>query len=146
MHNASVPDPVKNVEMVDSRGNPTGEFDEISLPSKTLLEDKRGSLIGFEKQAARNKTTVEVEIEKWAEEQIFNKTVGRITSLAIAVGTRPAEKKTTDARPVPCIDEFRAFRILIFRLKETDSRVRDGIVKQKDRLSEMFPDWTFQLA
>jgi len=124
----------KNVEIVDSRGKPVGEFDEVQ--DGRFFEDK--SAEGLARVNPRTGAP-QLTADEWAETQIYQKTVTRIENLAgKATATRAAPGSTA-----PTLQEIRGIRRLTFRVRSTSPEVVSAISQQLARLTARFPGWIF---
>src|SRR5262249_11418958 len=99
----------RNVELIDSRANPIGEFDKVE--NGLFVEYKKGTGLDV---IPPGRTTPEQTPAQWAERDIFDRTSRRIESLQTAVGTRPRKDGTPT---VPTIDEIRGVTSLEFRIE-----------------------------
>ncbi|BAZ31899.1 hypothetical protein NIES4074_43720 [Cylindrospermum sp. NIES-4074] len=77
----------RNVEIIDSAGNPIGEFDKIE--DGVLIEEK--SAIDISKLNPRTGKPFQT-TDDWAARQIFVKTDIRIQNLEKAVNTKPTSQ------------------------------------------------------
>jgi hypothetical protein len=123
----------RNVEFVDARGSPLGEFDQIA--NGVLVEDKSARGLGtINPKTGKPQETA----DQWAQGQIFEKTDARISNLQKAVSTR-----TKDSNGAPSLDEIKAMRHLEFRIESTAPEIQRAVQTQIDRLKAKYPDWTF---
>ena len=125
------------VEVVNARGDVLGEFDEIDLNNRLLFEDKEArGLDRINPRTGRPALTV----DEWAEKQLFNKTVTRITNLKLATATRASARGST---VVPSLDEVRSLRALVFRIEGDTPALRGAVENQLGRLRSSYPGWRF---
>jgi hypothetical protein len=127
----------RGVEIVDARGNPLGEFDEIT--EGILIEEKLA--LGFEQVHPRTGQPVQT-IAQWAEKQIFQKTVVRIDNLQRAAATRPAAGGSSSVPPLAAILGIRKFQ---FKIVSTAPEVQSAVQTQLTRLHARFPAWEFSV-
>ncbi|MBE4750441.1 hypothetical protein G4177_19930 [Corallococcus sp. ZKHCc1 1396] len=126
----------KNVEIVDARGDPLGEFDEIQ--PGLFIEDK--SARNLEVLHPRTGKPMQT-AEQWAMKQIYEKTTVRLRNLMTrANATRPAVGGTP---VVPAISELKAYRRFLFRIEEGRPALQEAVTRQLARLTEENPGWTF---
>ncbi len=123
------------IEILDSKGSPIGEFDGIDANLGKFIEDK----------SARGLNTINPRTGKpymkpddWAKNQIHDKTVIRIENLKNAHSTRPVS-----GSEAPSIEDIRDYKKLEFRIEEISKDVQNAVQKQIDLLSEKYPDWEF---
>jgi hypothetical protein len=128
---------VRGVEIVDARGNPLGEFDAIL--AGTFIEEK--SALGIGQVHPRTGQPVQT-VTQWAEKQIFQKTVVRITNLQKAAATRPAAGHTSE---VPTLGEILQIHQLQFRIMATTPEIQNAVYAQLARLRARFPAWEFSV-
>jgi len=125
----------RGVEIIDARGNPLGEFDEIA--AGIFIEEK--SAMGFEHPHPRTGQPVQT-VTQWAEKQIFQKTVVRINNLTRAAATRPAAGGSPG---VPTLNEILGIRQFQFKIMSTAPEVQNAMQAQLTRLRARFPAWEF---
>lgn len=125
----------RGVEIVDSTGNPIGEFDHIE--GDTFVEDKsaRGLDTINPKTGAPYQTA-----DQWAQRQIFDKTSTRIDNLSQAVDTRATVGGTPE---VPSLSEIQGLSKLEFRIESPTQAVQDAVAAQIQALQLKYPGWTF---
>lgn len=128
------------VEIVDARGNPVGEFDEVRVNEGKLFEDKSAS--GIDKVHPRTGQPVQTP-QQWAERQIFDKTDKRIENLDKAAGTRNAKDRS---EPVPTLDEIKGIHKLEFRIDNADPNLQQAVNAQLQRLEQKYPGWEFSAS
>ena len=127
----------RGVEIVDARGNPLGEFDEIT--AGTFIEEKLA--IGFGQLHPRTGRPVQT-IVQWAEKHIFQKTVVRLDNLQRAAATRPA---AGGSPRVPALHEILGIRKFQFKIMSTAPEVQNAVQTQLTRLRARFPAWEFSV-
>ena len=127
----------RGVEIIDARGNPVGEFDEIS--EGIFIEEK--SAIGFGQLYPRTGRPVQT-VAQWAEKQIFQKTVVRLDNLQRAAATRPA---AGGSPYVPTLSEILGIRKFQFKIVSTAPEVQNAVQAQLTRLHARFPAWEFSV-
>ena len=127
----------RGVEIVDARGNPLGEFDEIA--EGIFIEEKLA--LGFGQLHPRTGQPVQP-IAHWAEKQIFQKTVVRLDNLQRAAATRPAAGGSASVPTLPAILGIRKFQ---FKIMSTVPEVQSAVQAQLTRLRARFPAWEFSV-
>ncbi|GMU07579.1 hypothetical protein [Corallococcus caeni] len=126
----------RNVEIVDSRGNPLGEFDEIQ-PGMFIEDKSARNLDVLHPRAGQPMQTA----EQWAAKQIYEKTTVRIRNLMTqASATRPAVGGTPK---VPPLSELKKYRSILFRIEDGSPALREAVSKQLARLTQENPGWSF---
>ena len=126
------------VEIVDSTGNPIGEFDAIDIDLKTFVEDKSAKGLNTINPRTGKPYTTPI---KWAEKQLYEKTVVRIKNLKEASRTR-----ATKGNSAPSLDEIKNFKKLIFKIEESGNEALEQAVKtQLNKLRVEFPNWEFDV-
>lgn len=129
---------LRGVEIVDTDGNPLGEFDEIA--SGTFIEEK--SAIGFGHLHPRTGLPVQTVVQ-WAEKHILQKTVVRINNLQRAAATRPA---AGGSPRVPTLGEILEIRKFQFKIMSTAPEIQNAVQAQLVRLRARFPAWEFSVV
>ncbi len=127
----------KEVEIIDSRGSPLGEFDEIDLKKKIFYEDK--SAQGLNTLNPRTGMPVQTP-EQFADKQIYTKTKNRINNLFEATGTREAKRNSLN---VPNIEELKEIKEFRFRLDGDTPALRSAVENSLNKLRLEFPDYMF---
>ena len=127
----------RGVEIVDTDGNPLGEFDEIA--EGTFIEEKLA--IGFAQLHPRAGRPVQT-MAQWAEKQIFQKTVVRLDNLHRAAATRPVAGGSAS---VPALSEILGIRKLQCKIVSTSPEVQNAVQAQLIRLHARFPEWEFSV-
>ncbi|SFI86992.1 Membrane proteinase PrsW, cleaves anti-sigma factor RsiW, M82 family [Paenibacillus sp. UNC496MF] len=130
----------REVEIVDQRGNPIGEFDEIDAERGIFYEDKtaRGLDIVNPRTGLPTQTP-----QEFADKQILAKTRTRIHNLAAkAAGTRATAHGTPD---VPSLERIRSIKHFVFRLDGDTPALRSAVENSLNALRAEFPDHTFQV-
>jgi hypothetical protein len=127
----------RGVEIIDARGNPLGEFDEIA--AGIFIEEKLA--IGLGQLHPRTGRPVQT-IVQWAEKQIFQKTVVRLDNLQRAVATRPA---AGGSPYVPALSEILEIRKFQFKIVSTAPEVQNAVQTELTRLRARFPVWEFSV-
>jgi hypothetical protein len=127
----------RGVEIIDARGNPLGEFDEIV--GDTLIEEK--SALGVGQLHPRTGQPVQTVVQ-WAEKQIFQKTVVRLHNLQRAAATRPTAGGSSR---VPTLSDIQRMHKLQFRIAATTPEMRNAVQAQLTRLQTRFPAWEFSV-
>ena len=125
------------VEIIDARGNPLGEFDEIA--EDIFIEEK--SAVGFGQLHPRTGRPVQT-VTQWAEKQIFQKTVVRLDNLQRATATRPAAGGSLS---VPTLSAILGIRKFQFKIMSTAPEVQNAVQAQLTRLRVRFPAWEFSV-
>jgi RHS repeat-associated protein len=128
---------VKEVEIVDKRGAPLGEFDEIDLSKSCFVEDK--SAKGLARPHPKTGKPVQTP-EDWAAKQVGKKTRVRIENLKKADATRATKGGSTD---VPSLDEIKDIKKLHFRIESDDPAVQRAVQREMEQLKADYPDWDF---
>ncbi|RKG75299.1 hypothetical protein [Corallococcus terminator] len=126
----------RNVEIVDERGDPLGEFDEIQ--PGLFIEDK--SAMNLEVLHPRTGKPMQT-AEQWAVKQIYEKTTARIKNLMTrAHATRPA---VGGSPTVPPISTLKTYRNFLFRIEEAKPALQEAVSRQLARLTQENPGWKF---
>jgi len=125
------------IEILDHRGSPIGEFDEIFHNKRIFVEDKsaQGLLQNINPKTGKPWQT----FESWASKQIYDKTYNRIKALEIAKLTRARLSNGLS----PDIATIRKIRRLEFQILETDIEIQKAVNSEILRLKKEFPDWEF---
>jgi hypothetical protein len=111
-----------------------GEFDGIDMSKKLFIEYK----------SARNFFKGDNTPEKWARDQIFTKTLKRISLLLHEV---TATRAKSDGSPtVPTLEEIKGFRKLQFRIDGNTAALKTAVTAQLKALRAEFPGWSFDAA
>lgn len=127
----------RGVEIVDARGNPLGEFDEIAVG--TFIEEKLA--LGFGQAHPRTGRPVQT-IAQWAEKQIFQKTVVRLDNFQRAAATRPAAGGSLSVPTLRTLLQIREFQ---FKIMSTAPEVQNAVQAQLTRLRVRFSAWEFSV-
>ncbi len=126
------------VEFEDARHSPVGEIDQVIPDRKLFIEDK--SAVGLDIVHPKTGKPVQT-ADKWAEKQIYVKTMKKIDMLErTAVATRPARGGTPSPPP---LRELKGIREFLFRITDDTLELRTAVGKQVERLKADFPGWTF---
>ena len=127
----------KLIEILDHRGSPIGEFDEIFRNKKIFVEDKSAEelLKNINPQTGKPWWT----FEKWAEKHVYLKTYNRIKALEVAKSTRA---RLPDGLS-PDITTIRDIRKLQFHVLETDIEIQKAVHNEMQKLKKEFPNWEF---
>jgi len=130
-------DDFAEVEIVNSAGAPSGEFDGIDMLRQAFMEDKSAAGINtINPNTGQPYQTA----SQWAQNQIYNKTQTRINNLSNAVNTRP----TVNGSPtVPSLQEIQGFKKLFFRIDYSDANLIQAVEDQLVNLRSQFPNWEF---
>ncbi|WP_409340628.1 PrsW family glutamic-type intramembrane protease [Paenibacillus sp. MBLB4367] len=128
------------VEIVDHRGNPLGEFDEIDLEKGVFYEDKTAK--GLDRINPRTGQPAQTP-QQFADKQILGKTRTRIQNLLEkAASTRPTSNGSPD---VPDLQEITSIRDFVFRLDGDTPELRSAVENSLNQLRTEFPDYTFNV-
>ncbi|CAG7599263.1 hypothetical protein PAESOLCIP111_00297 [Paenibacillus solanacearum] len=128
------------VEIVDHRGNPLGEFDEIDLEERIFYEDKTAK--GLDRINPRTGQPAQTP-QQFADKQILGKTRVRIQNmLEKAAATRPTAHGSSE---VPHLDEIKSIRDFVFRLDGDTPELRAAVENSLNQLRTEFPDYTFNV-
>ncbi|WP_224725942.1 PrsW family intramembrane metalloprotease [Paenibacillus vietnamensis] len=128
------------VEIVDHRGNPLGEFDEIDLDNGVFYEDKTAK--GLDRINPRTGQPAQTP-QQFADKQILGKTRTRINNLLEkAASTRPTANGSPE---VPDLDEIKSIRDFVFRLDGDTPELRNAVENSLNKLRSEFPDYTFNV-
>ncbi|WP_267406649.1 MULTISPECIES: hypothetical protein [unclassified Chryseobacterium] len=125
------------IEILDHRGSPIGEFDEVFHNKRIFVEDKsaQGLLQNINPKTGKPWQT----FESWASKQIFEKTYNRIKALEVAKSTRA---RLPDGL-TPDVAAIRGIRKLEFQILETDIEIQKAVNNEMQRLKKEFPHWEF---
>ncbi|MFC3772248.1 PrsW family glutamic-type intramembrane protease [Paenibacillus sp. GCM10012303] len=127
------------VEIVDHRGSPLGEFDEIDVEKGVFYEDKTAK--GLDRLNPRTGQPAQTP-QQFADKQILGKTRTRIQNLAQAAATRP----TTNGSPeVPSLEQIKSIRSFVFRLDGNTPELQCAVENSLNQLRHEFPDYTFNV-
>jgi len=127
------------VEIVDHRGSPLGEFDEIDVEKGVFYEDKTAK--GLDRLNPRTGQPAQTP-QQFADKQILGKTRTRIQNLAQAAATRP----TTNGSPeVPNLEQIKSIRSFVFRLDGNTPELQSAVENSLNQLRREFPDYTFNV-
>ncbi|UVI29750.1 PrsW family glutamic-type intramembrane protease [Paenibacillus spongiae] len=128
----------REVEIVDSKNSPIGEFDQVDMEKKIFYEDK--SAEGLHRVNPKTGLPAQTP-QEFADKQILGKTRTRIHNLMNnAATTRP---KATGTPEVPTLDEIRTIRDFVFRLDGDTPALRTAVENSMNQLRTEFPDYTF---
>ncbi|WP_235548743.1 PrsW family intramembrane metalloprotease [Paenibacillus sp. Soil522] len=128
------------VEIVDHRGNPLGEFDEIDLEKGIFYEDKTAK--GLDRINPRTGQPSQTP-QQFADKQILGKTRTRIENMMEkAVSTRPTPNGSPD---VPDLQEIKSIRDFVFRLDGDTPALRSAVENSLNQLRAEFPEYTFNV-
>ncbi|UQZ85498.1 hypothetical protein SK3146_04787 [Paenibacillus konkukensis] len=128
------------VEIVDHRGNPLGEFDEIDLDKGIFYEDKTAK--GLDRINPRTGKPSQTP-QQFADKQILAKTRVRIQNmLEKAVSTRATAHGSAD---VPDLQDIKSIRSFVFRLDGDTPELRGAVENSLNQLRQEFPDYTFNV-
>jgi hypothetical protein len=128
------------VEIVDYRGSPLGEFDEIDLEKRIFYEDKTAK--GLDRVNPRTGLPTQTP-QEFTDNQIFGKTRTRIQNMMEkAVSTRPTPNGSPD---VPDLQEIKSIRDFVFRLDGDTPELRSAAENSLNQLRAEFPDYTFNI-
>jgi hypothetical protein len=136
----------KGVEIVDKKGAPIGEIDEIK--AGVIRERKSAQGIGTINPKT-GKPFPGSDESTWAKKNIYGKTKTRIENLKVAVESRPSIKMTEDQAQAagssvyPNIKELQGVRKYEFRIDADTPSLKTEVEAQMNRLRTEFPDWTF---
>ncbi|WP_274650918.1 PrsW family glutamic-type intramembrane protease [Paenibacillus humicola] len=137
---AAAGEPVHEVEIVDQRGNPVGEFDEIDLKNGVFYEDKTAK--GLDIINPRTGLPAQTP-QQFADKQILAKTRNRILNLQTkAAATRATPHGSSE---IPSIDDIKSIRKFVFRLDGDTPELRSAVENSLNRLRSEFPDYTFNV-
>ncbi|EPX57932.1 hypothetical protein D187_004466 [Cystobacter fuscus DSM 2262] len=108
-----------------------GEFDGIDMSKKLFIEYK----------SARKFFKGDKTPENWAKDQIYTKTLKRISILLHeATATRP---KSDGSPTVPTLEEIKGFQKIQFRIDGNTPMLRAAVAAQLKALRTQFPGWSF---
>ncbi|WP_426323809.1 hemagglutinin repeat-containing protein [Pseudoduganella sp. R-43] len=127
----------REVELASAGGKALGEFDVVV--QGLLIEDKsgRGLKVINPRTGQPQQTAVE-----WAEKQVYDKTVVRLTNLEdVAVTTRPAAASGSEV--VPSLEEIKGYKNLVFRIESVSPELKPAVEFQLSRLRAKYPLWRF---
>jgi RsiW-degrading membrane proteinase PrsW (M82 family) len=128
------------VEIVDHRGNPLGEFDEIDLENRIFYEDKTAK--GLDRINPRTGQPAQTP-QEFTDKQILGKTRTRIHNLMEnAAATRPTANGSPE---VPDLEEIKSIRDFVFRLDGDTPELRAAAENSLNQLRSEFPDYTFNI-
>ncbi|WP_239634965.1 PrsW family glutamic-type intramembrane protease [Paenibacillus sp. H1-7] len=128
------------VEIVDHRGNPLGEFDEIDLDNRIFYEDKTAK--GLDRINPRTGQPAQTP-QEFADKQIWKKTRVRIQNmLEKAASTRPTPNGSAE---VPDLEEIKSIKDFVFRLDGDTPELRAAVENSLNQLRNEFPDYTFNV-
>ncbi len=136
----------RGVEIVDKKGSPLGEIDEIR--AGVIRERKSAQGIGTINPKT-GKPFPGSDESTWAQKQIYGKTKTRIENLKVADATRPSGRMSEDpvqaagSSVYPNIKELQTIRKLEFRIDADTPGLRAQVEIQINRLRTEFSDWTF---
>ncbi|KPL91729.1 hypothetical protein SE18_01435 [Herpetosiphon geysericola] len=125
----------REVEIVDAKGSPLGEFDKID--NGIIVEEKAAQ--GLDRVNPRTGLPAQT-ADQWAEKQIYKKTQVRIDNLDEAVSSRPTVNGSPD---VPSLEDIKTIRDIRFHLNGDSPELRSAVQKQMDALKQRYPDWNF---
>jgi hypothetical protein len=126
----------REVEIVNKKGSPIGEFDKIE---KGLFVEEK-SAKGLSNLHPRTGKPLQTP-EQWARKQVYEKTVTRIENLQNeAVSTRATKNGSTE---IPSLQEIKSFRKLEFRIEGDTTILRKAVEKELKELSRKYPNWEF---
>ncbi|NPC45519.1 SH3 domain-containing protein [Corallococcus sp. AB032C] len=112
-----------------------GELDGIDMQQRLLIEYKSARRL--------HRSTPPRDPADWANEMIYETTVGRIQALTqTATGTRPTQ---TGSATVPTLAEIQGFRRLQFRIDADTPGLRAGVEAALKKLRSAHPGWTFEV-
>lgn len=127
------------VEIVDHRGSPLGEFDEIDLEKGIFYEDKTAK--GLDRINPRTGKPAQTP-QEFADKQILGKTRTRIQNLDHAASTRPTAHGSAE---VPSLEEIKSIRNFTFRLDGDTPELRSAVENSLNQLRAEFPEYTFNV-
>ena len=128
------------VEIVDHRGNPLGEFDEIDLENGIFYEDKTAK--GLDRINPRTGQPAQTP-QQFADKQILGKTRTRIENMMEkAVSTRPTPNGSPE---VPDLEEIKSIRDFVFRLDGDTPELRNAVGNSLNQLRAEFPEYKFNV-
>jgi hypothetical protein len=125
---------VRNVELLDARGAPRGQFDGIDLDGDQFIEHKNAT--GLERRSPHTGKRQQSEA-KWASKHIVDKTTERIDALRNATSTR------AEGRSAPSIERLREIKSFRFVLDVDSWAVRKAVYDALDVLRAAHPDYRF---
>lgn len=128
---------VRGVEIVNSNGAPTGEFDGVDMRNSIFIENKSAS--GLNRVNPRTGKPQQTPAQ-WAQKQITKKSRTRINNLASATATRAANGQTYE---VPGLAEIQGFRHIKFKMDANSPALRAAVHAEIAVLKGEFPGWTF---
>ncbi|CAM4250014.1 hypothetical protein HCA64_03125 [Listeria booriae] len=131
--------PVKEIEIVDAKGKPLGEFDEIDIEKGIFYEDKQAK--GLNVLNPRTQLPAQTPIQ-FAEKQIYQKTANRIRNLEDADATRAT---VNGSKSIPTIEEIRGIKKFIFRLDGDTAELREAVEQSIEKLRNEFPNHSFDV-
>lgn len=126
----------REVEIASAGGKSLGEFDVVM--QGLFIEDKsaRGLAIINPRTGLPQQT-----VAQWAEKQIFDKTVVRLTNLdEFAASTRPT---SGGSQVVPSLEEIRGYRNLVFKIESASPELKPAVDFQLHNLRAKYPLWRF---
>ncbi|RYY76641.1 MAG: hypothetical protein EOO52_03810 [Gammaproteobacteria bacterium] len=130
----------KEVEIVDSNGNPLGEFDEIDLDKRIFFEDK--SAKGLDRVNPRTGLPAQTP-QQFTDKQLVDKTRTRINNLLNnAESTRPTVNGTQN---VPDLEEIKDIKHFVFRLDGDTPELREAASNSLEQLKKENPDYKFDV-
>ncbi|WP_246078964.1 PrsW family glutamic-type intramembrane protease [Paenibacillus piri] len=128
------------VEIVDHRGSPLGEFDEIDLEKRIFYEDKTAK--GLDRVNPRTGLPAQTP-QQFTDNQLLKKTRTRIHNLMEqAAATRPTPNGSSE---VPDLQEIKSIRDFVFRLDGDTPELRAAAENSLNQLRAEFPDYTFNI-
>jgi len=127
------------VEIVDHRGSPLGEFDEIDMEKGIFYEDKTAK--GLDRINPRTGKPAQTP-QEFADKQILGKTRTRIQNLDQATSTRPTAHGSAE---VPSLEEIKSIRNFTFRLDGDTPELRSAVENSLNQLRAEFPEYTFNV-
>jgi hypothetical protein len=128
----------KEVEIINSKGSPVGEFDEIDLRRGIFFEDKTAKGLNMINPKTGKLAQTP---EQFVNKQIIQKTRARINNL---FGTASATRPTVGGTPsVPSIDELRGIKEFVFRLEGDTPELKQAVEMGLNTLRKEFPDFQF---
>jgi hypothetical protein len=136
----------REVELVNAKGSPLAELDDVDVFRRVIYEDKEA--LGFGRalkpnlsDAARERALTR-EIEKFVDNKVIAKAEAKIDALSTAAYTRPNPSGNGTAF-VPSLQEISEIRNMTFRF-EGDSPVLQRVMQARlQTLQVRYPEYNF---
>ena len=134
---------INNVEIIDSQGNPLGEFDGLDISNKIIYEDKLVTGLNTINPYTGKVSQTPL---KWAKKQIYGKTKTRINNLKLATGTKlPGNGAINSYSSIPTIDEIKSCNKFVFRLGGDSPELREAMEEVLLLLHTEFKNYQFEV-